>query len=106
MLKSVIVDVTVGVRQGAPSSCLISIIYIDKLVRMLKKKTLGKGGFLGRLHTVTITDDAVVLATSRKICLRKFQVECNIGSESGMAISRKKTVFAKSMDNRAAMFIK
>ena len=34
VLKTAIIDATIGVRQGAPSSCLLFIIYIDVMVRM------------------------------------------------------------------------
>lgn len=37
LLKAVAVTTAVGVRQGAPTSCLLFIIYIDRFLNMLKK---------------------------------------------------------------------
>lgn len=92
MIRSVIIDAAIGVRQGAPSSCLLFIIYIDQLVRMMKR-AVETDGFLGSLHVMLLMDDAVVLATSREMCLRKFKVVCEFCNESGMLINKKKTKF-------------
>ena len=48
ILKTAVIDATIGVRQGSPSSCLLFIIYMDIMVRMQKTfnftPTLGERG--------------------------------------------------------------
>ena len=34
VLKSAIINSTIGVRQGAPTSCLLFVIYIDRMVQI------------------------------------------------------------------------
>ena len=90
VLKSAVIDATVGVRQGAPSSCLLFIIYIDVMVRMLKRAFISDG-FLGALHALLLMDDTVVLATNRQMCEAKLRVIIQYCNEFGMKINGKKT---------------
>ena len=92
MLKAATVEATVGVRQGAPSSCLLFVIYIDKMVRMLKE-TIREDGFLGTLHLLLLMDDTVIMATSREMCLKKLEVVVKYCTEYGMMLNEKKTKF-------------
>ena len=64
LLKTAAVTTTIGVRQGAPTRCLLFIIYIDRFVNMLKNAVTADE-FLGGLHVLLLMDDAVILATSR-----------------------------------------
>lgn len=92
ILKSATIDASIGVRQGAPSSCLLFVIYIDYMVRMIKR-AVGNDGFLGLLHVLLLMDDAVIMATSREMCLKKLEVVLEFCCESGMKINEKKTKF-------------
>ena len=51
VLKSAIIDASIGIRQGTPSSCLLFVIYVDHMVRMLKR-IVPTDGFLGNLHSL------------------------------------------------------
>ena len=92
VLKSAVIDATVGVRQGAPSSCLLFIVYIDVMVRMLKRAFISDG-FLGALHALLLMDDTVVLATNRQMCEAKLRVIIQYCKEFGMIINGKKTKY-------------
>ena len=46
ILKSATIDASIGVHQGTPSSCLLFVIYIDYMVRMIKR-AVGNDGCLG-----------------------------------------------------------
>ena len=37
ILKSATIDASIGVCQGTPSICLLFVIYIDYMVRMIKR---------------------------------------------------------------------
>ena len=86
------IDATTGVRQGAPSSCLLFIMYIDVMVKMIKG-SFANDGFLGVLHALLLMDDTVLLATSREKCESKFRVVTQYCKEFGMLINVKKTKF-------------
>ena len=92
VLKSAVIDATIGVRQGAPSSCLLFIMYIDVMVKMIKG-SFANDGFLGALHALLLMDDTVLLATSREKCESKFRVVAQYCKEFGMLINVKKTKF-------------
>ena len=48
VLKSPIINASIGVRQGAPSNCLLFVLYVDYIIRMLRM--VGDDGFWGGLH--------------------------------------------------------
>ena len=92
VLKSAIISSSIGVRQGAPTSCLLFVMYIDKMVKMIKE-TLPVDGFLGTLHCLLLMDDTVILATSRDMCKRKLDILFDFCNEYGMILNEKKSKF-------------
>ena len=92
VLNSTRIIISSGVRQGAPTSCLLFTTYVDKMVRMIKESVLSDG-FLGRLHVLMLMDDTVIMATSRETCLKKLEAVLNFCEEFGMEINEKKTKF-------------
>ena len=92
ILRSAIISSSVGVRQGAPTSCLLFVLYIDKMVKIIKN-SIESDGFLGALHVLLLMDDAVILATSREMCERKLKIVLEYCDEYGMVINEKKTKF-------------
>ena len=90
ILKSAVIAFTVGVRQGAPTSCLLFVMYIDKMIKMLKRY-VPQDGFLGSLHALMLMDDTVILATSKEMCEKKFEIVLKYCKEYGMEINVKKT---------------
>ena len=66
VLKSAVIDSSIGVRQGAPTSCLLFVIYIDKMIKMMKER-VEIDEFLGALHALLLMDDTVIIATSRDV---------------------------------------
>ena len=92
IMKSAIIIASRGVRQGAATSVLLFIIYIDRMVKILKE-SMADDGFLGSLHILLLMDDAVLLATSRENIRKKLSVTqcyCNV---YGMSMNMKKTKF-------------
>ena len=88
ILKSAVISSSIGVRQGAPTSCLLFIMYIDKMIRRIKEQ-VGEDGYLGMLHALLLMDDTVILATYRIMCYRRltiFSVSC---TEYGMVSNEK-----------------
>ena len=92
ILNSITISTSSGVRQGAPTSCLLFITYVDKMVKMIKE-AVPVDGFLGDLHALMLMDDTVILATSREMCLKKFNAVLDYCENYGMEINEKKTKF-------------
>ena len=92
VLNSSKISTSSGVRQGAPTSCLLFTTYVDKMVKMIKE-AVQSDGFLGRLHVLMLMDDTVIMATSREKCLRKLEAVLKFCDEYGMEINEKKTKF-------------
>ena len=92
VLKSATITSAIGIRQGAPTSCLLFVIYIDKMVRMIKEK-VGIDGFLGNMHTLLMMDDTVIMSTSREKMVEKLEVLVEYCHSYGMVINEKKTKF-------------
>ena len=92
VLRSAVIDTTLGVRQGAPTSCLLFVIYIDRMVKMLKD-AIPVDSFLGNLHVLLLMDDTVIVATSREMCMKKFDIMMNYCNEYGMQLNEKKSKF-------------
>ena len=92
ILNSITIGTSSGVRQGAPTSCLLFITYVDKMVKMIRD-AVPVDGFLGDLHVLMLMDDTVILATSREMCINKFNAVLNYCEKYGMEINEKNTKF-------------
>lgn len=70
IFRSAIIDISIGVRQSAPSNCLLFVIYIDHIIRVLKR-AVPTDGFLDNLHLL-LMDDSVTLDSNREMCKKKY----------------------------------
>ena len=91
ILGSVIICAIVGVRQGSPTSCFLFIMFVNVLVRNLKK--CEPDGFLSWLHCLMLMDDTVIFATTRQRLELKLNILNDFCLESGMQINNDKTKF-------------
>ena len=92
VVGSVIATITLGVRQGSPTSCLLFIIYVNDLIRMIREGA-GIDGFLSWLHILVLMDDTVLIATSRANMIKKIEIMNNYCNEYEMRINLGKTKF-------------
>ena len=90
VLESATIDANDGVRQGAPTSCVLFVLYIDELMRMLRERH-PENGFLGPLQALLLMDDTVIMATSREQCIKKLETLHEFCELSGMRMNQKKT---------------
>ena len=60
----------VGLKQGSSASCILFIVYVDKMIKMVKT-SFQADGFLGMLHILMFMDDTILLATSREKLIEK-----------------------------------
>ena len=92
VLKSAIFIANQGVRQGASTSITLFILYMDRMVRLIKS-VVERDGFLGTLHALVLMDDTVILSCSRDVCIKKMTKVFEFCSEFGMDVNISKTSF-------------
>lgn len=73
LIGSAVVSITMEVRQGSPTSCLLFMIYVNELIRMINE-SCGQECFLQRLHRLVLMDDTVLLVTTRCNMLVKLSI--------------------------------
>jgi len=91
LLNTVLIDSSMGVRQGGSSSCFLFTLYVNPLIRKLKQ--LNPDGYLHDLHTLLMMDDTVIFATSRDAMNEKLRVLYEYCQEYNMVINQSKTKF-------------
>ena len=69
--QSASISTSIGVRQGAATSCLLFIIYLDIMVSMING--VENVGFLGALHALILMDDTILLATTRGKLIKNLE---------------------------------
>ena len=89
ILNSEIIKATIGVKQGGPMSCILFIIYLNVMVVMMK--VLGNDSFLKDLHLMVLMDDTVLVASSREMIIKKFEILMKFCKEYGMEVNQLKT---------------
>ena len=92
ILNSTTIDTNIGVKQGAPTSSLLFITYINDMIEQIKRDS-EEDGYLGKMHSLLLMDDTVILATSRARCKQKMKSLMNFCEESGMELNESKTKF-------------
>ena len=90
--KDIVINTSIGLKQGGPASCLFFIFYINKFIRNLKN-IIPEDDFLSDLHALLLMDDTVILATSRKALIDKLNVLKSFCEESNMKMNSEKTKF-------------
>ena len=89
VLNSEYIKATIGVKQGGPMSCILFIIYLNVMVIMIK--TLGDDSFLRDLHLMVLMDDTVLVASTKEMVIKKFEIMMEFCSQYGMEVNEIKT---------------
>ena len=104
ILRSAVINATVGVKQGSPLSCLLFVFYLEQMVQFIRR--LPADGFLEQLHCLLYMDDTVLLATNRRACIEKLKCVLDFCDQYGMVINQQKTkvmVINGSKDDETAI---
>ena len=92
LIKSANIYTNKGVKQGSTTSCILFLLYIDRMIKMIKEH-FETDGFLGALHILMLMDDKVLLPTSKEGLINKFKICQQYCTEYGMSVNVLKTKF-------------
>ena len=90
ILDNKVIHAKIGVKQGAATSGILFVLYIDRMIKMIKL-ACKEDGFLKHLHVLLLMDDTVLLSSTRSGLDKKFNIVCKFCDEYGMKINVKKT---------------
>ena len=90
ILGTIAFTINVGVRQGAPSSGYLFVIFLDKLIRMIRSE-FPNDGYLSWLSCLLYMDDLLLLSTSRTNLEKKFEVVIQFCNTYGMSLNLTKS---------------
>ena len=79
-----------GIKQGASSSVILFIIFMDDIIDTLKENCLIEP-ILKDLHSLLHADDTVVVSTSRDLFIHKCNVLVNTITKKKMSLNYKKS---------------
>lgn len=86
VIGTAIVTATVGVQQGSPTSCILSFLFIDDLIKLLRESCKWEG-FLSWLHALVLMNDIVLLTRSRERMAYKMSLLSRFCNTHVMIIS-------------------
>ena len=91
LLNNMMVESSIGLRQGGSSSCFLFTLFVNPLTRALN--ALGPDGFLENHHVLLLMDDTVIFATSREKMQAKLDILHDYCTQYGMEVNVSKTKF-------------
>ena len=81
-----------GIKQGAPSSVILFIIFMDDFIDIVRDKCI-KEPVIGLLHILLHADDTAVLSTSRDLFIKKCNVLLSAFKVKKVSLNLKKSGF-------------
>ena len=81
-----------GIRQGAPSSVILFIVFLDDIIDVLKEKC-DPEPILRDLHCLLHADDTLIVSTNRDDFIHKCNVLLGTLTEKKMLLNYKKSAF-------------
>ncbi len=92
VVGTAVVGFAIGVRQGSPTSCILSIIIVNNLIALVKNDC-DLHGFLLWLHMLELMNDTVLLSTTRQGMERKLRLLHEYCKDYKMHVNNRKTKF-------------
>ena len=81
-----------GIKQGASSSVILFIAFLDDVIDILKEKC-GTEPILGNLHCLLHADDTLVISTNRDLFTTKCNIFVQTIHQKKMALNYKKSAY-------------
>ena len=97
-----------GIKQGASSSVILFIVFLDDIIDILKQKCIIEP-ILNNLHCLLHADDTLLISTSRNNFIHKCNVLINVITSKKMSLNYKKSGYmiinGKTNDTRCHLKI-
>ena len=81
-----------GIKQGASSSVILFIDFLDDIIKLLKDKCIPEP-LLEDLHCLLHADDTMIMSTNRELFIRKCNVLTDTLDDKKMLLNYKKSGF-------------
>ena len=81
-----------GIRQGAPSSVLLFILFIDDMISFLKTNCIEEP-LIGLLHCLLHADDTAVISTNRTLFKQKCNLMLQYMNENSLSLNMSKSSY-------------
>ena len=81
-----------GIKQGAPSSVILFILFMDDVVEVLKLKCV-KEFLIGNLHSLLHADDTLIFSLQRELFIKKCNVLIDTFHDKKLILNLKKSAF-------------
>ena len=81
-----------GIKQGAPSSVILFVLFMDQFIGNLRQKCISEN-LLGELHILLHADDTVLFSTSRELFVNKCNTLISSFRENRLELNLKKSAF-------------
>ncbi len=81
-----------GIKQGAPSSVILFIIFMDEFIDIMRNKCISEN-VIGMLHILLHADDTALLSTSRELFSRKCDILLTAFKQKKVSLNLKKSGF-------------
>ena len=79
-----------GIRQGAPSSVFLFILFIDDLITYLKANCVGEP-LIGLMHCLLHADDTAVISTDREFFIKKCNIMTQYMNDNSLSLNMSKS---------------
>jgi hypothetical protein len=81
-----------GIKQGAPSSVILFIIFMDEFIDIVRDKCV-RESVIGILHILLHADDTAVLSTTRELFITKCNILLAAFNSKRVSLNMKKSGF-------------
>ena len=81
-----------GIKQGAPSSVILFVIFMDEFIDIMRDKCI-RENVIGMLHILLHADDTAVLSTSKELFLQKCNTLLAAFKQKKVSLNLKKSGF-------------
>ena len=81
-----------GIKQGAPSSVIFFIIFMDEFIDIIREKCVSEN-IIGVQHLFLHTDDTIVLSTERNLFIEKCKILIDAFTNKKVAMNLRKSGF-------------
>ena len=83
---------TSGIRQGASSSVLLFILFMDNLIAFLQEKCVEEP-LIGTMHSLLHADDTAIISTSRELFIEKCNHMIDFFNDQGLSLNLGKSSY-------------